>query len=85
MGTPIKPAISMGASRRQSMACQMAGSIVTWPATDAAETSWAATNGSTACSQSGSAVSPVPKPVRPLTKPPTSAPTRTKASVPQSP
>ena len=84
-GTPIKPATSIGASLRQSMAAQTAGSEARWPATEAADTSWAATSGSTACSHSGSAVNPVPKPVSPLTKPPTSAPARMKASALHSP
>ena len=85
MGTPISPAISMGASRRQSTARQMVGSVVRWPSTEHADASWAAISGSTACSHMGSPVSAVPNPVRPLTKPPASAPARMRASVAQSP
>src|SRR5262249_35730309 len=52
--------------------------------TDAADTSCAARTGSSACSQRGRAVSPVPNPVSPLTMPPASAPARRNASTFQS-
>ena len=59
----------------------MLGMAVTWPTIEAADTSCAASTGSSACSHSGRAVRPVPKPVSPLTKPPASAPASRMANV----
>jgi hypothetical protein len=39
MGTPTSPASSVGARRRQSMACQIVGSVATWPTTPHADAS----------------------------------------------
>ncbi len=81
MGTPIKPPRTNGAAWRQLIACQIAGSVCSWATMDQTTTNGAATTGLTALSQNGKAVNPVPKPVKPETKPPANAPLKISISV----
>src|SRR5262249_5489872 len=67
-----------------SVSWRSAGRADRCPATEATETSCAATTGSSTCSHKGRAASPVPNPVRPLSRPPISAPAKTSAGVTQS-
>ncbi len=75
--TPSAPPARKGARRRRSTACQIAGSVCSWPTIEQASTSGAASRGGRTCSQIGSVTSAVPKPVRPETRPPANAPART--------
>jgi hypothetical protein len=84
MGTPTKPPTSIGPNSRQSLSRQSEGRADRCPAIEAMETSWAATAGSSTCSHRGSAVSPVPNPVRPLRSPPIRAPAKTSPGLSQS-
>jgi hypothetical protein len=81
MGMPAMPPIAMGTSRRRSIAFQMTCRVSIWCATAETISSGTAVLGSITMSHRTKTTGPPPKPARPETKPPSSAPSTSRARV----